>query len=112
MREKKFIIVEMLNGERQFRAGYVFYHSDLLNKNESDKQVVGGGMFMFDHIDKTIIFFGKSHDFGIVDPDEMNEIIKQQEEDIKLNLSFVSESLDGVDDLSEYEIKNRISYYC
>lgn len=108
MRANKFIVIEHHNGEREFRSGYVLFHKDLLNKNERDNQVVGGGMFSFDHFDKTITLFGKSVDFGAVHPEEMNELIKYQDDTIKFNLSFISESLDDVVDLSEYTIINNL----
>lgn len=108
MRANKFIVIEQHNGEREFRAGYVLYHMDLLNKNERDSQVVGGGMFSFDHFDKTITLFGKSQDYGSIHPEEMDELIKYKDDIIKFNLSFISESLDDVVDLSEYTIINNL----
>lgn len=108
MRANKFIVIELHNGERRFRAGFVLFHKDLLNKDERDNQVVGGGMFLFDHFDKTITLFGKSIDFGALHPEEMNEILKYQEDEIKFDLSFISEHQDSVEDLSEYTIINNL----
>lgn len=70
----KYILVKKPGGV-EFRCGFVFRHADLLSRKESDSEVLGGGRFRFDEMNKAVILHGSSDDYGY--PENLEEILKK-----------------------------------
>ena len=58
----------------ELRFGYPIYHKDLINKNESQSDCLGGGKW--DVRDGDIILYGSSDDFGAPVKRDLEEAIK------------------------------------
>ena len=73
-RERKFIVYKE-DGEYILRLGYVFMHTELLNRNESWNDCCGGGYWKLSDDGKTIELYGRSADFGKVRKDILQKAI-------------------------------------
>lgn len=87
---QKFIITNM----GVFRFGDVNLHKELLLPGE---ECIGGGMYEFDYVNKRMLLYGKSYDFGrvkwswvdtLILPDSLNGLTLEYE-DLPLS-DFVS----------------------
>lgn len=79
MREKKYILVQDRKGNVELRFGYPFFHRDLLNKDESQQDCLGGGNWDIDS-DGNVILFGSSNDFGAPKKQDLEKAIKDFDE--------------------------------
>ena len=65
---QKFIVLN--TGE--FRYGDVTMHRDLLR---ADEDCIGGGMYEFDWVNKSMLLSGRSYDYGRVKWDWIDELL-------------------------------------
>ena len=68
MKQRKYVIVKDWNGKNiQIRFGYVFYHRDLMTRQDEKDHIdcYGGGSWNIDPVTETLTLYGKSDDFGI-----------------------------------------------
>ena len=77
-KSNKYILLKYKD-KTDIRCGFVFRHADLLRKNESDKDVLGGGYFIFDDVIGAVILYGKSDDYGY--PQNLEELLKKMPND-------------------------------
>lgn len=75
-RQRKYILVKTKNGSLELRFGYPFYHKDLLNQNENPNNCIGGGMWLIDSDDMSIILYGSSSDFGAPNKQDVKKAIE------------------------------------
>lgn len=85
------------------RVGYVFYHNDLVPKSIREK-VVGGGRITIDDESKTILFHGKSDEYGPVHKDIFKKVLPMNDNisNIMHDLSLIMYMLDRHSKLPEY----------
>jgi hypothetical protein len=74
----KYILLRYKD-KADIRCGFVFRHADLLERNESDQDVLGGGYFKFDDDIGAVILYGKSDDYGY--PKNLEELLKKMPKD-------------------------------
>lgn len=74
----KYILLRYKD-KADIRCGFVFRHADLLGKNESDQDVLGGGYFKFDDDIGAVILYGKSDDYGY--PKDLEGYLKKMPKD-------------------------------
>ena len=72
MAKRSLFIVE----DGKIKIGKVRFHKDLA---ENKDNVRGGGEFKLNKDDRTFTLFGKSHDFGPADKDEVQALIDQDQ---------------------------------
>ena len=75
MRQKKYILMMDNHGYIELRFGYPFYHKDLINKDESQHDCLGGGNWDIDS-EGNVILFGSSCDFGAPGKQDLEKAIK------------------------------------
>lgn len=102
MRKKKFIVVENIQGNIRLRLGYPFYHRDLLYKNED---CLGGGEWDIDFDNKQIKLFGKSDDFGAVNPKVLQKAIDNIDVHTSWQIEYIVECIYNTEiDLNDFSI--------
>lgn len=74
IKANKYILLRYKD-KADIRCGFVFRHADLLGKDESDQDVLGGGYFKFDDDIGAVILYGKSDDYGY--PKDLEELLKK-----------------------------------
>lgn len=74
----KYILLRYKD-KADIRCGFVFRHADLLGRNESDQDVLGGGYFKFDDDIGAVILYGKSDDYGY--PKDLEGYLKKMPKD-------------------------------
>ena len=95
MRYFKYIVYKEDN-QIKVHFGYVEFHKDLLPHKPLNyygywkkPDCIGGGMFMLDFNNKTITLYGDSTDFGKVNLQILNNVIKNQKDKIFNDLWYV-----------------------
>lgn len=86
MDARKFIVVKDSGSlALTLIAGVVEYHKELVGKNRTKEDVVGGGRWHWDKEKKTVLFYGKSWDFGSVSQEILQTALQE---------SYFAESFD------------------
>lgn len=81
-KQRKFIIVKDWSGKNiEIRFGYVFFHRDLLTKQDEKDHIdcCGGGMWNLDPETETITLFGRSDDFGMPKKENIEKALKNMD---------------------------------
>ena len=92
-RQKKFVIIKDSENNCTIRFGYPFYHNDLISKDELNKYWIRGGFWELDYENKTITLYGSSADFGRPNKKDVENGIKNLNDDDYFELKWLIERI-------------------
>ena len=82
-KKRKFVVVKDWSGKNiHIRFGYVFFHRDLMTKQDDkdNNDCYGGGSWDIDPKTETITLYGKSDDFGTPNKKDIETALKNMSE--------------------------------